>query len=181
MEPPCLKPGHKYYFGHNGDVSRFIESGDAKVVHFAFDPQWYPVEDFGRWMRAPKGRLEFTVEPGRDEAILLLLEASTVPWLTSTGLSISVNGIYYTVPALKAASKFLLLLEASCPDGKLAIDFAPLGKVSAGTDPRKDLFLGLCSLSYARSNDILSRLRMFEELVLSSSNGMRLTPDPIEK
>jgi hypothetical protein len=132
-------------------------------------------------MRAPKGRLEFTVEPSRDEAILLLLEASTVSWLTSTGLAISVNGTNYSVPALKAVSTFLLLIEARCPDGKLAIDFAPLGEVSAGNDPRKDLFFGLCSLTYTRSKDILSRLRMLEELVLSSNNGMRLTPDPIER
>jgi len=181
IEPPCLKPGRKYNFGHNDNVSRFIESGDAKVVHFAFDPQWYPVENFGRWMRAPKGRLAFTVEPSRDEAIMLLVEARTVSWLNSTGLSISVNGTNYSVPPLKPDSKFLLLLEASCADGKLAIEFAPIGKVTAGKDPRKDLFFGLGSLSYARSNDISSRLRMFEQLVLSSNNGMRLMPDPMQK
>ncbi len=181
VEPPCLKPGRKYNFGHNDNVGSFVESGDAKVVHFAFDPQWYPVENFGRWMRSPKGRLEFTIEPSADEVIAVLLEARTVSWLDSTGLRISINGTNYSVPVLKPDSNQLFLFEAFCPDGRVAIEFTPLGKITAGRDPRKDLFFGLRSLSYARSADISSRLRMFEELVLSSNNGMRLTPDALKK
>ena len=181
VEPPCLKPGRKYKFGHGDDVSAFVASGDDRVVHFACDPQWYPVENFGRWMRAPKGRLDLKVETNGDEPVMLLIEARTVSWLASTGLRISINETSYSVPALKPDCNLLFLLETSCPDGTLAIEFAPIGKITPGGDPRKDLFLGLCSLGYARSSDISSRLRMLEELVLSSNNGMRLAPDAVQK
>ena len=177
VELPRLKPGRKYNFGNNGNKSRFIETGDARIVHFAFDPQWYPVEDFGRWMRAPKARIEFAVEKGAGESVMLLLEGSCVPWLASTGLKICVNDTAYTVPVLKKGLKMMFLLEAPCPDGKLEIEFESAGKIAEGSDPRKDLFFGLCSLSYAPVTDIMSRLRMLEELILSSNNGTMLTAD----
>ena len=61
-EPPLLAPGQRYQFGHGGDMSNFIHSGDALIAAFSLDRQWYPTEDFGRWMKGQSATAEFRVE-----------------------------------------------------------------------------------------------------------------------
>ena len=173
---PVLKPGRRYQFGHGNDFANFIDTGDSHVVTFGFDRQWYPVEDFGRWMKGGAARLEFCTEQTADGPLLIMLETTVVPWLRGTQLEVSVNGASCASIDLKASFGQLLLLETAALDGKVALAFRLLGPIAEGNDTRKDLCLGLRSLAYAPSSDLLARLSLFEELVISTQKVTRLRP-----
>ena len=105
-----------------------------------------------------------------------MLEINTVPWLGSTQLQISVNGTSYPLVKPKPGSQQTLLLETAAADGKISLEFRLVGDVAEGSDVRKDLVFGLCSLGYAASTNLLSRLILFEEIVLSNHRIKRLKP-----
>lgn len=162
VEPPRLKPGIRYQFGHADNVSHFINSGAATVSHFSFIAGWYPVENFGRWARGPHASIEFLVEWTGDQPILVVIETSTVDWLRSTQLQITVNGVAYEPITLVAGARKPVLLRATPTGGKVVLEFSPVGDIVAGSDPRKDLWFGLCSIGYANGNDVLSRVMLLE-------------------
>jgi hypothetical protein len=174
IEIPLLKAGRKYHFGHKSSVTRFIESGDAKVVHFAFDTHWYPVENFGRWMKSPQAKVEFATEQSHDEPALIVLEVSTVPWVRSALIQITINEIHRYQVRLKSGAEQHIVLEAPALDCNLALEFAVIGEIDEGPDPRKDLFFGLCSISYAAASDVISRLTLLEDIIINTQNIHRL-------
>lgn len=135
--PPLLKASRMYRCGHSDDISQFIESGDASVVHLAFDTEWYPVENFGRWMRGRRAAVEFVVEQAIDEPILIMIETATVSWLHETQLQISINETNYPIVSLQPGSRRPLLLQAVPTTGKVLLEFCAVGEITPGTDARR--------------------------------------------
>jgi glycosyltransferase involved in cell wall biosynthesis len=181
LQPPLLKAARRCRFGHGDDLASFIDSGDAGVVHFAFDTDWYPVEVFGRWMKGKDANVAFRVEYEEDEPILIVIEAHTVPWLQGTQLQISVNGVAYPVVQLRPGAKTVLRVHAVPLERRVLLEFRAVGEVSAGSDPRKDLWFGVGAVGYARLDDALARVMLLEELMFGMSEvvSLKSPPEPL--
>jgi len=163
LEPPRLNAGFRQAFGHGGETGRFITSGAATIAHLAFVSGWYPLEDFGRWMRGKESKLEFLVEDTSEEPVFLVLDIKTVPWLKSTQLLITVNDVAHELISPTADRSRIFRLQATPDRGKVVVEFSAIGEVEAGNDPRKDLCFGLCALGYAKLSDLSSRVMLLEE------------------
>lgn len=173
---PTAIPGRMHRLGHQGDASRFIESGDSEFAHTACDVGWARVENFGRWLRDRSAKLEFMTKHGGNGPIVLLLETYTTHWLGPMQLQISVNGSDYPPVKLKPDIRQFLLLHAVAKEGQVVVEFSGVGEITAGSDPRQYLWLGLAAIGYAPSTDILSRMTLLEELLINISNTVTLRP-----
>ena len=173
-----IAPGRIYHFGHSNDISAFINSGDAAIAHFAFDVDWHPVEDFGRWMRGRSAGLEFNTRLSEDRSIRLMLDTTTVGWVKGTLLQISANDFVYPLIDLKASDRRLIVLELVPMGGNVSLKFNLVGEIAEGKDPRRELCWGLCSVGYAICDDPVSRLALLEELVLKRQNVTLLGSAP---
>jgi glycosyltransferase involved in cell wall biosynthesis len=176
IDLPSVTPGRMYRFGHRDDASRFVSSGDSEFAHFACDTGWDRVESFGRWLRDRTATLEFLIEDGGDQPILIMLETYTVDWLGPMQLRITANETDYPPIRLERGSRRFLLLHATPNSGKMALEFNAVGDIVTGKDPRTYLWLGLGSLGYAPSTDALARVVLLEELLSSVSNIVTLRP-----
>lgn len=175
MDLPSITPGRMYRFGHRDDASRFVSSGDSEFAHFACDTGWDRVESFGRWLRDRTATLEFLIEDGGDQPILIMLETYTVNWLGSMQLQITANGTDYPPLSLERGIRRFLVLHTTPTSGKVALEFNAIGDIAAGPlDERTYLWLGLGALGYAPSSDALARVVLLEELLSSVSNIVTL-------
>jgi glycosyltransferase involved in cell wall biosynthesis len=181
LEPPLLKATRICRFGHGDDLTSFIASGDAGVVHFAFDTDWYPVENFGRWMRGKRATLAFTADCEGDEPILIVIETHTVGWLEGTRLQLFVNEVSYPALRLRPGTKQALRVHAVPSERRVRLQFQAVGEIKGGPDPRKELWFGLGSLGYARHDDALGRVMLLEELMLGMAEAATLKPRPEPK
>ena len=181
LEPPLLKAGRICQFGHGDNLTRFIDSGDAGVVHFAFDTDWYPVENFGRWIKGKGATIAFRVDDEQDQPIVIAIETNTATWLSGTSLQLFINDIAYPVVPLRSGAKQALRVHAVPNGRKLLLEFRAVGEIhadSTGADPRKDVWLGVGSVGYARLDDALARVMLLEELLLGMSGVVSLKPLP---
>jgi glycosyltransferase involved in cell wall biosynthesis len=176
MELPTVVPGRIYRFGHRDDASRFVESGDSEFAHFACDTGWDRVEGFGRWLRDRTAKLEFLIEEGANQPILIMIEIYTVDWLNVMQLQITASGIDYPPHALEPGVRRFLLLHVTPDSRKVALEFNAIGDIAAGPDPRTHLWLGFGGLGYAPNTDALARVVLLEELLSSVSNIVTLRP-----
>lgn len=172
VEPPRAVPARMYRLGHQDDISQFLHSGNSTFTHFACNAGWDKVENFGRWMRRPGAGIKFATELGEGEPILVVLEIFTVGWLRSTQLQITINGADYAVLKLAPGEHRCLSMQVTSDRGRLSLEFAPIGDIATGPDPRSYLWFGVGSIGYAPSNDPLSRVTLLEEFVYRRAQGL---------
>ena len=148
--------------GHRHNISNFIDSGDANFAYGAFDTNWYPVEEFGRWLRGGEGRIVFALDKPITGEIVLAIGLCTVGWLGESKLQIAVNGQAFDPLALPAGQHQNILLRAQPESETITLDFSVHGTVQSGEDLRTDLCYGVRWVGYASIDDPIAHVQLIQ-------------------
>ena len=174
---PLLKSGVWRRVGHRNSMSEFIDSGDAAFAYAAFDTHWYPVEQFGRWLRGGWGRVTFSAGAGSIGPGVFAIELCAVGWLGDTKLAVTVNDKPFAPLALSPGKDQTVFLRVSSDSDAIALDFEALGVIARhDSDPRSDLCFGIKAIAYAKADDPLGRLSLLESLFISSGLAREAVP-----
>lgn len=160
---PVLAPGKIHFIGHKDERSDYVNLGLGADVHFLFDENWYPVENFGRWMAGGRGSLKFAVPQASRGPIRLMITLSIAEWCKDIPIQIFVNEKPLKPFAAKGNVKPTVLVDADASSGEVEIGFSIKGEIPAGPDVRKDLCWGIVSLGYAGEQDLSARISLIEE------------------
>ena len=172
---PRLQPGRRCKAGHGNDISTFIDSGDAGLAYNAFDTNWYPVENFGRWLRGREGKIAFALESAVTGQVILAIGFSAVHWLGECQLQVALNDRLY-IAAPPKGQHMTVIFRTTLESEAITIDFNVQGKITAGPDPRLDLSYGVRWIGYANAEDPLSRLELLEEMLMDSGSFTLAAP-----
>ncbi|MFN3890907.1 MAG: tetratricopeptide repeat protein [Beijerinckiaceae bacterium] len=167
-----LEPGTIYQFGHENDRSKYIHKGLGGVVNFLFDRSWYPVEDFGRWLKSQRGEIKFQVAGTTKGELVLFLELCTVAWYAGNPLLLIVNGRRHEVTGLEGGKRTIVKVRSSATDGCIHIGIRVSGSLTEGPDSRTDLSIGVRAIGYAAAADIVARQDILEGLTLVSAKSL---------
>jgi glycosyltransferase involved in cell wall biosynthesis len=170
-----LEPGRFHAVGHEDDRSKYINFGIGPVVHFLFDSHWYPVENFGRWLRGGYGSISFNVPASSRGTIRITLTLNTVPGYGENPLQIVVNNVQLK-PFTPAADKRTTITFEATAEQTVTIGFHVRGKINRSTEVREDLTIGLISIGYAGAEDFSARLSLLEEILSSRQSFIKLPP-----
>ncbi len=163
-----LEPGRIYKCGHEDRPNEFIHRGLGGAISFLFDRNWYPVENFGRWLKNQRGEIIFRTSGDRQGEFIVYLELCTVGWYTGNKTSLLVNGGKYELSRITAGKTVPVKVRARAVDGHIRIGFRVNGDLPAGNDPRQDLCVGIRSIAYAAVSDIAARQEIAENLMLEA-------------
>jgi glycosyltransferase involved in cell wall biosynthesis len=175
-EPPRLTPGRWYEFGHSDDMAAHAMAGHARVCHFAFDTNWYPIEAFGRWMRGRRASLQIAVRACGEGPATVVFEVCSAPWLEDVHLEVVANGRRLQTARLTPGGHQYIHFEAAPIDDIIEIELTVGGTSISGPDPRQDLAVGAVGLAYSTRSDLAARLEILERLALATPNAIRLKP-----
>ena len=161
-----LEPGRIYKCGHEDRPNEFIHRGLGGAISFLFDRNWYPVENFGRWLKNQRGKITFKVVGPPDGDFIVYLELCAVAWFASNPVGLIVNGTKQEISGLRPDKQLYVKVPTKAKDGLITVSFRVAGQLAVGPDPRKDLCIGMRSLGYASNEDFLARQEILESISL---------------
>jgi len=163
---PTLPSGVLHRVGHADNLHHFINMGLGALVHLMFDVNWYPVENFGRWLKNRRGEVAFRVSADLAGDYVVYLGLCTAAWFGGNDVILAVNGQRQKVSGLAPATHCVLKVPVRAAGGIVQIEIRVAGKLAEGADPRKDLCIGIQSIGYAEIRDVVARQDIIEALVL---------------
>lgn len=145
----------------------------------AFAEGWCRVEVTGTWMRGQGAKLRLHTDYLPGQALSVLLNVGTSPWVNEHNmLRISASGSLvkrrehdksaYIRPMRKDADLWIRLKGVVDETGCLTLHFRVDGPVSA-TEQNLAVALRLRAVGYARSDDVVARLNLLEQVLVISS------------
>jgi glycosyltransferase involved in cell wall biosynthesis len=170
---PQIVPGRMYRIGNRNDTRDFIRSGDAEFVYSAFDTGWYPVENFGRWLRGRKGSLSFMPRAPVGSHLTIYAKLCRTPWSESMKLSLLLNGNGHDQISVDATGS-TVVISFTLTTEVVELAFEATGDPGPHADPREDLCYGITAFGYSIEVDLPSRTSIVEQLMWDSPGFLQV-------
>jgi glycosyltransferase involved in cell wall biosynthesis len=162
---PSLEQGKEYQLGPQGiDYSAPDQAQSRRAVN-VLTTDWHPVEPFGAWARNDRARVEFCTDCQPHTQIVIYLRLLAPPTIPSCNVEIKVNGKLAKKILPITGGQTVVVNGQTGGSSEISLQIKTLGDFALLPNESRMLFVGISSVTYIDSSDLLKRIEVLEQIV----------------
>jgi len=135
-------------------------------LKFLLGAGWWPVEDWGAWSKSPRAAITFATDLPAGAKVRVLAQVWLPPPAPQDVVVVGASdGLSSAIPLAQSYPRWVQIAGEIDEAGQLSVYFERVGMVRQEIVDHP-LYVGLSAVAFHRSDNLIARLDLFEEIAL---------------